>query len=214
MVKRPPMLFANLKSMCIKQGKREINYENLLWTYEWIAFRDGIIMRDQHTCTKCSISRYKKLPPEQYVAELEEWSNRKKYYNLNSDTLQDDSGEADDFVIFNNKAKPSDEWYDKSVPLEVHHKYYIRGNLPWHYDENALTTLCADCHEEVHRLKRVTVYKDQKLYEKVALIPCSKCNGTGYLKEYKYHQHGVCFNCWGYGGVMEGTNTNNYRIML
>jgi len=31
--------------------------------------------------------------------------------------------------------------------LEVHHKYYYPGKLPWEYTDNALITLCHKCHE-------------------------------------------------------------------
>ncbi|GEM_PF-2342355 len=28
---------------------------------------------------------------------------------------------------------------------------------------------------------------------------CKKCNGTGYIPEYKHIQNGICFSCWGTG---------------
>ena len=37
-----------------------------------------------------------------------------------------------------------------SVQLNVHHKFYISGNAPWEYDDDALITLCKDCHSKEH----------------------------------------------------------------
>ena len=33
--------------------------------------------------------------------------------------------------------------------LHVHHKYYIEGLKPWEYDDDALISLCKNCHESV-----------------------------------------------------------------
>ena len=32
--------------------------------------------------------------------------------------------------------------------LHVHHRYYVYKNDPWDYPNNALVTLCFECHEE------------------------------------------------------------------
>lgn len=40
--------------------------------------------------------------------------------------------------------------FDREETLTVHHKYYIRGNNPWEYDDDCLITLCEDCHQSVH----------------------------------------------------------------
>ena len=37
--------------------------------------------------------------------------------------------------------------YDKETTLHVHHRYYIRGAEPWDYPDDALVTLCENCHE-------------------------------------------------------------------
>jgi len=36
---------------------------------------------------------------------------------------------------------------NKEQTLHVHHKYYRRGADPWDYPDDALKTLCEDCHE-------------------------------------------------------------------
>ena len=49
--------------------------------------------------------------------------------------------------------------------LNVHHKYYVREKKPWEYDDDALVTLCADCHKKRHAEEQIPVYKS------LALIP-------------------------------------------
>lgn len=34
--------------------------------------------------------------------------------------------------------------------LQVHHLYYIDGNLAWEYPDEALITLCENCHTDEH----------------------------------------------------------------
>ncbi len=34
--------------------------------------------------------------------------------------------------------------------LQVHHKVYINGRLPWEYSNSQLVTLCDTCHSELH----------------------------------------------------------------
>jgi|GEM_PF-3177802 len=36
----------------------------------------------------------------------------------------------------------------KDKQLHVHHRYYVYKNDPWDYPNDALLTLCIDCHEE------------------------------------------------------------------
>lgn len=47
--------------------------------------------------------------------------------------------------------------------LQVHHKYYKKypdGQKvkPWNYPDDALITLCRECHKKVHSKKRIKVY--------------------------------------------------------
>ncbi|AYO57368.1 hypothetical protein CO230_04055 [Chryseobacterium sp. 6424] len=82
--------------------------------------------------------------------------------------------------------------------LEIHHKYYIRNLLPWEY-EDALTTLCSECHIKVHETEEIPIYFDSSLTQKITTETCERCGGTGFLKEYEYYQGGVCFGCQGTG---------------
>lgn len=87
------------------------------------------------------------------------------------------------------------------VELHVHHKYYVDGRKPWDYPNDALITLCSECHEKLHRgrLAEVPVYTCdlQGVYIKKNYTPCQRCHGQGYLKEYLYYQGGICFRCHG-----------------
>ncbi|SRR6266496_2207441 len=38
------------------------------------------------------------------------------------------------------------------VPLNVHHRRYIRGRKPWEYCDKDLITLCDDCHGKTHEI--------------------------------------------------------------
>ena len=47
--------------------------------------------------------------------------------------------------------------------LNVHHKYYLKypNNQmvpPWKYNDDALITLCNNCHKKVHQQKNIKVY--------------------------------------------------------
>lgn len=51
----------------------------------------------------------------------------------------------------------------KTHNLQVHHKYYSkypngRKVEPWNYPDEALITLCDDCHKRVHSKKKIKVY--------------------------------------------------------
>lgn len=37
--------------------------------------------------------------------------------------------------------------WDKEATLNVHHRYYEKGALPWEYPSTTLITLCDACHE-------------------------------------------------------------------
>ena len=47
-------------------------------------------------------------------------------------------------------------WDD--VLLNVHHKYYIEGCMPCEYPDDALITLCEDCHKKEHEYNDIDVY--------------------------------------------------------
>ena len=84
--------------------------------------------------------------------------------------------------------------------LNVHHKYYVSGRKPWEYDNDALITLCQDCHCLEHKSTQTPVYKD--LYNKQVMAYaeiCDRCGGSGYLPQYHHVKGGICFKCYGEG---------------
>lgn len=76
---------------------------------------------------------------------------KKDYYELLSDPRWQrkrlEIMHRDDFTCQHCGAK------DKTI--NVHHKYYFPGNDPWDYANNALITLCNDCHEFEHDNKEI-----------------------------------------------------------
>jgi hypothetical protein len=42
---------------------------------------------------------------------------------------------------------------DAETTLNVHHKRYVKGRMPWEYDEAELAVLCEPCHEAEHESK-------------------------------------------------------------
>ena len=54
-------------------------------------------------------------------------------------------------------------WCGSSKYLQVHHRYYelYPDNSfvePWDYPDNALMTLCKECHEKAHKLYKINFY--------------------------------------------------------
>lgn len=51
---------------------------------------------------------------------------------------------------------------DSTSMLQVHHRFYIRGKLPWEYEADMLITLCESCHvtatEEMDLLRYALAY--------------------------------------------------------
>ena len=61
----------------------------------------------------------------------------------------------------------------KSHRLQVHHKKYIDGLMPWEYDNELLESLCSSCHKKEHNikpLKKKKISKVKKVKEKIKRI--------------------------------------------
>lgn len=50
--------------------------------------------------------------------------------------------------------------------LHVHHLYYIKGNDPWDYPDNALITMCEGCHAEAPAIDWKRAFLDLNMTEK------------------------------------------------
>lgn len=53
-----------------------------------------------------------------------------------------------------------DDWacqacFDSESTLHVHHRYYTKGSEPWEYSDEALLTLCEECHKFETDTRRV-----------------------------------------------------------
>ena len=97
--------------------------------------------------------------------------------------------------------------------LNVHHRYYINGKNPWEYDNEALVTLCEDCHCDIHKSAKTPVYKDLygKQFLRYAEI-CDRCGGGGYLPQYRHVEGGICFKCWGEGVIADPRDIDRYLL--
>jgi hypothetical protein len=94
-----------------------------------------------------------------------------------------------------------------AVNNHVHHSYYIRHCLPWEVPDECLVTLCELCHSNEHQKVMIPTYQYVGGKLSIVDLDCTRCGGTGYLKQYEHVDGGRCFKCHGHGytpdGVME-----------
>ena len=158
-------------------GSLPVPYDLQLETVEWSETRNRIIQRDNGFCTKCG-----RGPT---IAH----SGRNSFfgYKLKTPIVSEDTTiNSDEKELYGS---------DKYVHLEVHHKYYVAGKYAWQYPDNALITLCSGCHQEVHNTEHIPYYNS--IGKALGYTPCGRCNGRGWLAEYKHVQGGKCFGCKG-----------------
>jgi hypothetical protein len=167
----------------------QLSYQELLSTLEWHAKRNEILVRDNHRCKKCKLSA---TGPHVHYDE-----SKKEYSYISDDGTEDlqyvKNSEGQIFP----ESVPRTIITNKPYHLEVHHKYYILNKLPWEYNESALVALCNWCHSEIHTNETILVYQNESLIDFEELIPCNRCNGTGFIPEYSHVQGGICFECHG-----------------
>ncbi len=82
--------------------------------------------------------------------------------------------------------------------LQIHHRYYVINKLPWDYPDDALMTLCKECHTKLHEAGHVLVYEEVegKLVRR-KLKPCIRCLGAGFFPQWEHIEAGICFRCRG-----------------
>lgn len=82
--------------------------------------------------------------------------------------------------------------------LNVHHKLYRSGAMPWEYEDDVLETLCGPCHK---RRSEVEKY----LKENTALCSGDELDAiTAYaatVAAYSIHDLEKHLNCWSYGSA-------------
>ena len=84
--------------------------------------------------------------------------------------------------------------------LNIHHTYYIKGHMPWEYGDDALVTLCENCHKRRHEKAPIPIYATDMSLMWLTTI-CPKCGGSGYLPQYSHVEDGICFKCGGEGVI-------------
>lgn len=207
-----------------------MKYKEQLQQPEWFAKRNEILKRDGDKCTCCGAekSEYTGWTVSFEEASYQELSKKGYQLLIKSDydnllSLCGMDAAKVDFVSkirepfnLNNLRFSERQWYDKRPrlvfyysgestnyrlgQLNIHHKYYISGKRAWEYDNDVLTTLCYDCHKEVHKKDIVEVRAAANSYTKSRFAKnCEKCEGTGYLPEFSHIDNGVCYPCDGRG---------------
>src|SRR5690606_29637791 len=53
--------------------------------------------------------------------------------------------------------------------LHVHHMYYLKGRMPWEYEDDSLITLCEHCHANVKKYNWQKAFMDLNLTPKQLL---------------------------------------------
>ncbi|RRQ49822.1 hypothetical protein DZC72_04325 [Maribacter algicola] len=82
----------------------------------------------------------------------------------------------------------------------VHHKQYIKDELPWTISHEYLQTLCRKCHVKIHSEQEIPIYSlinGEKVKVSSSYDICTRCGGTGYLPQFSYYLNGICFKCQG-----------------
>lgn len=207
-----------------------MKYKEQLQQPEWFKRRSEILRRDSGKCTCCGAdsSQYEGWTicfEEVQWQELHKYNYQLLIKN-DYDSMVSLRGMDAAKVDFVSKIRgPFDldslrfserQWYDKRPrlvfhylgestnyrlgQLNIHHRYYISGKFAWEYEDDALVTLCYDCHKEVHKNEKIEVRAPADSTSKTRFIRnCSKCEGTGYLPEFSHIDNGVCYPCDGRG---------------
>jgi hypothetical protein len=188
-------------------GKNKIPYQRLLETKEWDLKRSEIINRDKEECRLCNnktteyllgkhvfFLEYKiteMVPNDNFWKQWEYFEKLlgEKFYGMSSSKEDLEANEKEYFIAVT---------LDKPYFLQVHHKYYLENKYPWEYSNEALITLCNWCHFELHQKETILVFyeKGGKLLER-KLVPCLRCNGTGFLPQFIQVDNGICYRCNG-----------------
>ncbi len=183
---------------------RKEQYNILLNTTEWQDFREKNIAEDHRTCKECNLKEGFNEFEIMTEDECQKLNSEINEYNEALRKKMKQTSIEEFFEQLLNRTyeglRPNEERFGaKKVILQIHHKLYYWNRLPWEYTRQDLLTLCHECHMKVHSEHTIFMYKDETKTLKVQAAGCSKCGGTGYLKEYNYYMNGVCFECGGSG---------------
>ena len=183
-MKQPLPTFNQLKA---QNANQHIPYQTLLGTQEWKVKRDAIVKRDGEKCTKCGCR------PTDNV-----WHNGKMHYLLSVPRDPNELVQIGKFMYRGEELGDEIHQLYAPVVLHVHHLYYVQSRMPWEYKNQALVTLCNDCHTEAHSQEVVPVYETEDRKSLMSGIQtCKRCSGAGYFPQYRHVEAGVCFECDG-----------------
>ena len=189
-------------------GVSNITYADLLRTEEWREKRKEILKRDKNLCSDCfklgSIIKDKKAYRKKTLEEIEsDKIEMEKVYKEGLELFMNFAKSMGFKEPYDLPKKPEIEsWTLDFEPtfLHVHHNYYVRNRKPWEYENDALKTVCHNCHQKIHETTEILVYTDNTLTNRESnIVKCSKCNGSGFINEYHYYLDGICFKCNGRG---------------
>lgn len=145
---------------------------------EWKNIRNIILKRDNFTCQKCSDFN-PQLGEVEFSIEGGEYVEIHQYVsfpNLSKYTISSEKNKLTIELDFD------ENWLVLPI-LQVHHKKYIKGRMPWDYENEDLITLCKNCHKTIHLENRIPVYdRHGNLIEKKLFIP--KDDGEGKIHDY------------------------------
>lgn len=168
-----------------KEFKSISEYAKLLTSPYWKNKRKEILEKDTAKCTSCNASSTIKI-----------WEQPVCGIVIIGKTIS-------------NQPVIEPIFGTRHISLHIHHKLYVLERSPWEYNHEELTTLCFDCHMEVHRVETIPVFFTEKdlniaknsnhlkITTHLNIISCPRCGGDGYLPEYNYHHAGICFGCNG-----------------
>ncbi len=182
--------------------RRESNipYSELLRTKEWKRKRDEIERRENHKCQECHSETVGFWLPKLFGnSGVFEVPAKLDLIEVFEDYICPHTGE----VLFDYPEMKM-TLVEETDPRfsQVHHTFYVRGHLPWEYENKYLLHLCDRCHRKLHEEQEIFIYESMDNRDKgIPVCKCVKCFGTGYLGEYHFYMGGICFECDGRGYI-------------
>lgn len=162
-----------------------------------------IVYINLFTFTQLSNSKYNNTPSGMpiFIFQFSEKLSEKFLVSILPGSLS----EGPAINIIKNNIFISHQICEQDIPiknLNIHHKFYFRNKKPWEYNDDALITLCEDCHHKWHQQNHVPIFESGENSGKISYAQtCPKCNGSGFLPQYKYHDNGICYMCMGEGVI-------------
>ncbi len=180
-------ILPTLAQLKAQHADKYIDYQTRLGTQEWKAKRDTIVERDGEKCRKCG------CPPTDNI-----WHDGKMHYLMHIPHDPEELVKIGGLMYRAQDFGDATWTMEAAIVLHVHHLYYVKSKHPWEYADEALITLCNDCHLKTHETEDIPVYEvlsGEKV--KMSAQTCGRCRGAGYFPQYKKVENGVCFQCRG-----------------